>query len=197
MPPKQLGWLLGHGNPAAGERCIFPRLPAFSVSSAGDWSEPWSIFIKTPEQKSIEVVVEGDATVWHLISLFEEIEGIPLFERTFIDNGIILVDDTATFAWTTNYLGYEATLNVFRNTRGNHMIWDIDSAKTFHLQVVNAAHFEELTGLIAPHTPIKFPSGNTCQVAFISSIFTTRHLPNAIYGNFDELKTLTELDYIS
>ena len=36
----------------------------------------------------------------------------------------------------------------------NHRIWDIDSAKTFHLQVVNAAYFEELTGIIAPDTPI-------------------------------------------
>ena len=73
--PKQLGWLLGHDNAARARvrpwwRTLhIPQLPTLSGSIATDRSEPWSIFIKTTEQKSTEVVVEGDATVRHLIVL--------------------------------------------------------------------------------------------------------------------------------
>ena len=72
--------------------------------------------------------------------------------------------------------------------------WDVDSAKTFHLQVVNTAHFEELTGIIAPDTPITIEQYASRGLPFFD-IYNER--PNQIYGNFGGLKTVAELDIMS
>ena len=68
----------------------------------------------------------------------------------------------------------------------NHRIWVVDSAKTFHLQVVNAAHFEELTGVIAPDTLITIEQYASSGFPFFDIYNET---PNPIYGNFGGLKT--------
>ena len=72
--------------------------------------------------------------------------------------------------------------------------WDVDSAKTFHLHVVNAAHFEELTGIIAPDTPITMEQYASRGLPFFD-IYNEK--PSQIYGNFGGLKTVAELDIIS
>lgn len=72
-------------------------------------------------------------------------------------------------------------------------MWDIDSAKTFQLQVVNAAHFEELTSIIAPDTPITIKQYISKGFPFFDIY---NEMPNSIYGTFGGLKTIAELDSI-
>ena len=178
--------------------------------------QSWPIFIKTLTGKTITLTVNEKTTVGGVKCLIQEKEGIPPDQQRFVFAGKRLEED---LRYLQDYnLRPESTLHLILRLRGgyeptplisfgaggsikqtiiqdntNHRMWDIDSAKTFHLQVVNASGFEELTGIIAPDTPITIEEYESSGFPFFDIY---NEIPNSIYGNFGGLKTVAELDSI-
>ena len=204
--PRELGFSPGG--------CIRYKLPTLSAAKGRG---VWHLFIRTLHSGTMTVKVEGDPTVDELKRLFQEIEGSPAEDQRLIFNGKQLWD---SLYLRQNYgITTETTIAQVIRTRGggdpvfpmvslgaggsikqtiiqdetHHRMWDVDSAKTYHLQVVNSAHFEELTGVMAPDTPITIQEYASSGFPFFDIYNET---PNSIYGNFGGLKALAELDSI-
>ena len=212
--PRELGF--GPGDH------IFPKLPTLhaarglSGTAPGPGHQPWILFVSTSKGR-ITVCVEEDATIYELMRLLQEIVGIPIGGYRFIFDGKNLKDrcrhlrqdygieegdvieihfEQLGGASSGPMVSFGAGASIKQTIipdNSNHMIWDIDSAKTFHLQVVNAAHFEELTGIIAPNTPITIQEYESRGFPFFDIYNET---PNSIYGSFGGLKSVAELDSI-
>ena len=215
--PRELGFTPG------GDGCIFPKLPMIlSLPSGLSWKpghQPcrWQLFIRTLSGDVLTVVVEGDSTVHRLKCLLEEIEGTPtshheiIFAGRFLRAGDFLRRDcklqnksmviqhrcwlgggSPWYEWMSFSGGTSIKQGIVQD-KVNPRMWDVDSAKTFHLQVVNAAHFEELTGVMAPDTPITIQEYASSGFPFFDIYNET---PNSIYGSFGGLKSVAELDSI-
>ena len=174
------------------------------------------IFIKALSGKITEVECESSDTIEMVKNMIQDIDGVPPDLHRLVFRGKNL-ENHLSLSYYNIQRGH--TLYLLRNWRGggqspvlmslgaggsikqtiivdktHYRNWDVDSAKTFHLQVVNAAHFEELTGIIAPDTPITMEQYASRGLPFFD-IYNER--PSPIHGNFGGLKTVAELDIMS
>ncbi|OAX37000.1 hypothetical protein K503DRAFT_783946 [Rhizopogon vinicolor AM-OR11-026] len=77
--------------------------------------------------------------------------------------------------------------------RNNPRIWDVGRAKVFNVQVLNAAHFEHITKMMAPPTPIDIETYTAAGLPFFD-IFN--EVPTDVHGSvaFKKVKTVGEMD---
>lgn len=76
--------------------------------------------------------------------------------------------------------------------RNNPRIWDIERAKVFNVQVLNAAHFEHITKMMAPPTPVDVKVYAAAGLPFFD-IFN--EVPTDIHGH-DGFKTLKSVSMV-
>ena len=180
--------------------------------------QSWPLRIRILAGKSFTMTVEGDITVYELKNSIQEKEGIPLDQQRLNFAG--MQSEGYRYLRQDYKIQQGSTVHLVLRLRGgntatptpvmsfgaggsinqaiipdftNYWTWDVGSAKTFHLQVVNAAQFEELTGIIAPETPITIEQYASYDLPFFHII---NEMPSSIYGNFGGLKSVAELDSI-
>lgn len=73
--------------------------------------------------------------------------------------------------------------------RNDPRIWDTAKAKLLNIQLVNSAHFELITGMIAPKTPITYETYAKSGLPFYN-IYNEQ--PTKISGKFDAIQTIAE-----
>jgi ubiquitin len=73
----------------------------------------------------------------------------------------------------------------------NPRLWDCARAKICNVQVLNAAHFEELTHMAAPPTPVNMQTYATSGLPFFD-IYNEE--PSNVHGAFEKVKTVAEMD---
>lgn len=79
--------------------------------------------------------------------------------------------------------------------RNNPRIWDVERAKVFNVQVLNAAHFEHITKMMAPPTPVDVKVYAAAGLPFFD-IFN--EVPTDIHGHdeFKTIKSVSMLDWV-
>lgn len=76
--------------------------------------------------------------------------------------------------------------------RNNPRIWDVERAKVFNVQVLNAAHFEHITKMMAPPTPVDVKVYAAAGLPFFD-IFN--EVQTDIHGH-DEFKTIKSVSVL-
>ena len=167
------------------------------------------IFIKTLTNKVFSIFISSAATIGELKDKIQDRGRVPDLRRQTV-GGLIhpsrlqhskgipafRLRGGNPFAEDPSLMSFGAGDSIKQTIipdNTNHRTWDVDSAKTFHLQVVNAAHFEVLTGIIAPDTPITIEQYASLGLPFFDIY---NEMPNTIYGSFGWLETVAELDSI-
>jgi len=83
--------------------------------------------------------------------------------------------------------------NIDKDTN-NPRIWNCDRAKIFNVQVLNSVHFEELTCMAAPATPISIATYAESGQPFFD---VYNEAPSSgLHGAFEQVKTVAQLDSI-
>jgi hypothetical protein len=77
----------------------------------------------------------------------------------------------------------------------NPCIWDVERAKVFNVQVLNAAQFEHITKIMAPPTPVDVKVYAAAGLPFFD-IFN--EVPTDVHGYdlFKIIKTVSTLDWM-
>jgi hypothetical protein len=70
-------------------------------------------------------------------------------------------------------------------------LWDCAGTKIVNVQVLNAAHFEELTRMAAPPTPVNMQIYAQSGLPFFD-IYIEK--PSNVHGDFEKVKTVAEMD---
>ena len=69
--------------------------------------------------------------------------------------------------------------------------WDTENTAMFNIQLLNAALFHRVTGMHPPPSPV---SAETYAAAGLPFFELPHEVPSGIEGNFEDIKTVSQLD---
>lgn len=168
------------------------------------------LYVKTLTGKTIVVCAESDDSVHSLKSKIQDMEGFRMAEQRLIFAGKQLDNDERKLS---DYdIQKDTTIHLVLKPRGggdggmptmsfgaggmikqaitedhnNPRIWDVERAKVFNVQVLNAVHFEHITKMMAPPTPVDVKVYAAAGLPFFD-IFN--EVPTEIHGH-DKFKTI-------